>query len=100
MGDEKVKNYLELEKIYKSYKKDTPKTLVLENINFKINKNEFITILGPSGCGKSTLLKIIGGFLDFDTGAVYKNSNEIKGAGLDRIMVFQEFEQLFPWKTV
>ncbi len=100
MGDEKVKSYLELEKIYKSYKKDTPKTLVLENINLKINKNEFITILGPSGCGKSTLLKIIGGFLEFDSGAVYKNSNEIKGAGLDRIMVFQEFEQLFPWKTV
>lgn len=100
MGDEKVKKYLELEKIYKSYKKDPREMLVLKNINLKINKNEFITILGPSGCGKSTLLKIIGGFVDVDSGGVYKNSKKIKGANLDRIMVFQEFEQLFPWKTL
>lgn len=100
MGDEKVKDYLELKKIYKSYNKEPEKMLILKNINLKINKNEFITILGPSGCGKSTLLKIIGGFLDVDSGGVYKNSEKIKGADLDRIMVFQEFEQLFPWKTV
>jgi NitT/TauT family transport system ATP-binding protein len=100
MGDEKVKNYLEIKNINKSYEKDSQKKLVLKNINLNISKNEFITLLGPSGCGKSTLLKIIGGFLNFDSGDVYKNSNKIKGADLDRIMVFQEFEQLFPWKTV
>ena len=37
-------------------------TKVLDNINFYIRKNEFLTLLGPSGCGKTTTLRIIGGF--------------------------------------
>lgn len=95
-----MKDYLEIKKIYKSYGQSDERKIVLENINFSIAKGEFVAFLGPSGCGKSTLLKIIAGFLDAEEGSVYKSGEKITGAGPDRIMVFQEFRQLFPWKTV
>ena len=38
------------------------KTLAVENVNFYVNKGEFITFLGPSGCGKTTTLRMIAGF--------------------------------------
>ena len=59
-----------------------------------------MTILGPSGCGKSTLLKIIAGFIKSEKGKLLKNEQLIEDSGLDRIMLFQEFEQLFSWQTV
>lgn len=51
-------NTIELRNISKEYSG----VRVLENINLKIKKNEFLTLLGPSGCGKTTTLRIIGGF--------------------------------------
>lgn len=55
----KAKNeIIRLENISKYYMD----TLILNNINLYINKNEFLTLLGPSGCGKTTTLRIIGGF--------------------------------------
>lgn len=103
MGYEPVKNFIELKNVSKSYENKEgkkKKVSVLENINLTIKSNEFVTILGPSGCGKSTLLKLIGGFLTPDSGQINKVGKKISEPGLDRIMVFQEFSQLFPWKTV
>lgn len=100
MGHEVMNDYLHLKNIYKSYEQSDKGKMVLENINFKIDKSEFVAILGPSGCGKTTLLKIIGGFLESEKGSVYKNAEKVTGTSPDRIMVFQEFNQLFPWKTV
>ncbi|WP_068088848.1 ABC transporter ATP-binding protein [Polycladidibacter stylochi] len=34
----------------------------VDNVNFKINKGEFFSLLGPSGCGKTTLMRMISGF--------------------------------------
>lgn len=95
-----MKDYLHIKNIYKNYERSDEGKMVLENINFLIDKSEFVAILGPSGCGKTTLLKIIGGFLESEKGAVYKNGEKVTGTSPDRIMVFQEFRQLFPWKTV
>lgn len=92
--------YLTINNIYKSYQVNNKKNIVLKNINFSIDKSEFVAILGPSGCGKTTLLKIIAGFLEADKGEIYKDGKKVTGSGPDRIMVFQEFRQLFPWKTV
>lgn len=93
-------SYLELENITKSYDGQDGKITVLENINLAVGKNEFLTILGPSGCGKSTLLKIIAGFIKEKKGRVLKEGKEITAAGPDRLFLFQEFEQLFPWLKV
>ncbi|HZJ58100.1 MAG TPA: spermidine/putrescine ABC transporter ATP-binding protein [Clostridia bacterium] len=52
-------------------------TLVLENIDLYIRRNEFLTLLGPSGCGKTTTLRIIGGFEDPTTGKVLFEGKDI-----------------------
>src|SRR3546814_11690205 len=57
-------------------------------------------LLGPSGCGKSTMLKGVGGFMRPVSGEIRLNGKAIHGPGPDRMMVFQEFDQLLPWKTV
>lgn len=100
MGDVKLSSYLELVNIEKSFDVKDSANVALKNINLTIKENEFITILGPSGCGKSTLLKIIAGFIGADKGKLYKKSKLLKNSSLDRIMLFQNFEQLFPWQTV
>lgn len=52
---------------------------VLENINIKINKGEFLAIVGPNGAGKSTLLKIILGLLPMQKGEIYAEGKLYKG---------------------
>jgi len=51
---------LTLENINKTYQTDKIETIALKDINLKVKKGEFISIMGPSGCGKSTLLNIMG----------------------------------------
>ncbi len=72
---------------------------ILADLNLEVDKNEFLCILGPSGCGKTTLLRCIAGFEEYD-GEILVNGVKKAGPGTDRIMVFQDFNQLFPWKTV
>lgn len=72
----------------------------LQRINLTVRTGEFINIIGPSGCGKSTLLRCIAGFEKPSNGRVKLGGEEVKGPGIDRMMVFQDFEQLFPWYTV
>lgn len=100
MGYVKMSSYLELKNIEKSFETEKDSKTALKDINLQIKQNEFLTILGPSGCGKSTLLKIIAGFSRADSGQLLKNKNPLETAGLDRIMLFQDFEQLFPWQKV
>jgi NitT/TauT family transport system ATP-binding protein len=57
-------------------------------------------LLGPSGCGKSTLLKAVGRFVNATSGSLLLHGRAITRPGPDRIVVFQEFDQLPPWKTV
>jgi len=72
----------------------------IDDVSFTINKGERLVILGPSGCGKSTLLKCVGGFVAPTKGAIRLNGHRVTSPGPDRMMVFQEFDQLLPWKTV
>jgi NitT/TauT family transport system ATP-binding protein len=80
----------------------TPQHLVTATyrVGFKVRASERFVILGPSGCGKSTLLKAIGGFMAPVTGQISVRGRPVDAPGPDRMMVFQEFEQLMPWKTV
>ena len=69
-------------------------------VDFGVYKSDRFVILGPSGCGKSTLLKAAGGYMRPVEGTMKLNGNEIRKPGPDRVMVFQEFDQLLAWKTV
>jgi NitT/TauT family transport system ATP-binding protein len=69
-------------------------------VDFEVSRSDRFILLGPSGCGKSTLLKAVGGYLKPTEGAISLNGKQIATPGPDRMMVFQEFDQLLPWKTV
>ena len=75
------------------------KTEVLNDLNLTVDPSEFLCILGPSGCGKTTMLRCVAGFESYE-GDVLVNGKLETGPGTDRIMIFQDFNQLFPWKTV
>lgn len=72
----------------------------LDDASFEVWRGDRFVLLGPSGCGKSTLLKAVGGFIQPRAGSLSLAGEPITGPGPDRIVVFQEFDQLPPWKTV
>ena len=80
---------------------DTPAGAVpgVRGVSFGMEESEFLCIVGPSGCGKSTLLNIIAGFLTPTAGEVRVAGQQVRGYGMDRGVVFQDFAQLFPWRT-
>ena len=80
---------------------DTPAGRVpgVKDVSFSIAPAEFICIVGPSGCGKSTLLNMLAGFLAPAQGEIRIGGKPVTGHGMDRGVVFQDFAQLFPWRT-
>ena len=69
-------------------------------VDFQVYRADRFVLLGPSGCGKSTLLKAVGGYMTPVEGEIRLKDRVISRPGPDRMMVFQEFDQLLPWKTV
>src|SRR5437588_726897 len=69
-------------------------------VDFHVYRSDRFVVLGPSGCGKSTLLKAVGGYLQPVEGEIRLKDEVIRCPGPDRMMVFQEFDQLLPWRTV
>jgi len=69
-------------------------------LSFDVLEGDRYVLLGASGCGKSSLLKAIGGFLPAAEGQILLDGRAVQGPGPDRVAVFQEFDQLPPWKTV
>jgi len=90
---------LEINNLTMIYADNTQKEAVINNLNLSVDRNEFLCILGSSGCGKTTLLRCIAGFEKY-SGEIIVNGTKKASPGTDRIMVFQDFNQLFPWKTV
>lgn len=69
-------------------------------VSFDVHQADRFVLLGPSGCGKSTLLKAVAGFISPVDGEIRLDGKAVTAPGPDRIVVFQEFDQLSPWKTV
>ncbi|MFD1703570.1 ABC transporter ATP-binding protein [Methylopila henanensis] len=72
----------------------------VERVSFTVAKGERLVLLGPSGCGKSSILKAVAGFVAPAEGRIALHGRPVQGPGPDRVVVFQEFDQLLPWKTV
>jgi nitrate/nitrite transport system ATP-binding protein len=90
---------LELSSLCKSYTSGNSTVDVLNNINLKVNKGEFVAILGYSGSGKTTLINTIAGLIKPDSGGVICKGKEVDSPGLDRGLVFQSYS-LMPWMSV
>ncbi len=80
----------------------TPQRVVraTHQVSFEVDPADRFILLGPSGCGKSTLLKAVAGFIQPCEGEIRLQGQRVSQPGPDRIVVFQEFDQLPPWKTV
>jgi NitT/TauT family transport system ATP-binding protein len=81
------------------YTSGQQRVLAVKDISFSVQPSEFLCILGPSGCGKTTILNMLAGFLKPTSGRILLGGEEINGRRHDRGVVFQDFAQLFPWRT-
>jgi NitT/TauT family transport system ATP-binding protein len=76
------------------------RTTAVEGASFDVQRGETFVMIGPSGCGKTTLLKAIAGFLRPSRGTLLVQGLPAREPGPDRAVVFQDFDQLFAWRTV
>jgi NitT/TauT family transport system ATP-binding protein len=90
---------LTIDSIEKEFATDSGPMQALAQLSFDVGDGEFVSLLGPSGCGKSTTLYMIAGLEQSTGGAIYLDGQRVKGPGVDRGMVFQNYT-LFPWLTV
>ncbi len=73
--------------------------VALDRVSLNVADKEFAVIVGPSGCGKSSLLYLTAGLQTPSYGEILAGDVPVRGAGVDRGMVFQGYT-LFPWLSV
>lgn len=91
-------NHLELTGVSIDFPTDNGPFRALQDVNLKIGKGEFVTLIGHSGCGKSTVLNIVAGLHQATAGGVLLNGREVREPGPERAVVFQN-HSLLPWLT-
>ena len=91
---------LQVRNLTLEYKTPQRRVRATHEVSFDVYDGDRYILLGASGCGKSTLLKAIAGFVPLASGQILLDDKAVAGPGPDRIVVFQEFDQLPPWKTV
>ena len=92
-------SFLEVNNISMTYHSSKGETEALKDINFALEKGEFLSIIGPSGCGKSTLLNILSGILTPSHGNILLNNEDINN-NLNKIGYMFQKDHLFEWNTV
>ncbi|AGP80639.1 bacitracin ABC transporter ATP-binding protein [Alteromonas mediterranea] len=91
--------HLELEQVGIDFPTPKGPFTALQDVNLKIAKGEFVSLIGHSGCGKSTVLNIVAGLHQATTGGVILDGAEVKQPGPERAVVFQN-HSLLPWLSV
>ncbi len=93
---------LELVNVWKRFGDPPAQTVAVSNVNLKIAKGEFVTLVGPSGCGKSTLFNMIAGLLgpDDDGALLLRGASQRDGQMLGQVSFMPQRDLLFPWRTV
>jgi len=88
---ENIEKMLKVKDVNKIYQAKNGEIEALKNINFEVEKGEFVSIIGPSGCGKSTLLSIISGLEEKTSGEIYIS---------DKIGYMLQKDNLLEWRTI
>jgi len=91
-------NLLQAERLGMAFPNGNEGLEVLEDVNFKVRRQEFVCIVGPSGCGKTTLLRILGGLLMPTQGEVLFGGQRLAQPGRRIGFVFQQ-ANLMPWRN-
>jgi NitT/TauT family transport system ATP-binding protein len=91
---------LRIDRVQLGYWVDERFQVAVGAVTFDVQPREKVIVIGPSGCGKSTLLKAIAGFIAPAAGSISLAGASTLAPGPDRAVVFQEFDQLFAWRTV
>ena len=94
-----MEDILEIQNIGKKYQQKNGEIMALKDINLKIKKGEFVSIIGPSGCGKSTLLSIISGLEEKSYGKIIIENEEINGVS-DKVGYMLQKDCLLEWRTI
>jgi nitrate/nitrite transport system ATP-binding protein len=93
-----AEKYLSIENVGMAFDTKRGRFEALRQVHLNVEQGEFVTLIGHSGCGKSTLLNLVAGLLYPTMGAVICDKREVKGAGPERAVVFQN-HSLLPWLT-
>jgi ABC-type nitrate/sulfonate/bicarbonate transport system ATPase subunit len=91
---------LEVSNLHLSYlRDDAPPVPALDDVDFTLRPDEFVSIIGPSGCGKSTLFNVIAGLLAPDSGSVSLDGRSIVGKP-GNVAYMMQRDLLLPWRTI
>jgi NitT/TauT family transport system ATP-binding protein len=90
---------LELRGVIKDFPARGGPRRALDDVNLRVRRGEFISVLGASGSGKSTLLSLVAGLATPTEGEILLDGAPVTGPGPDRGLVFQS-RSLYPWRTV
>lgn len=82
-----------------NFKYDNNQELLIKDLNFNVNKGEFVSIVGPSGCGKSTIFRLILGLEQASKGEIHINGNRIEKQN-NCIGYMPQRDLLIPWRTI
>jgi NitT/TauT family transport system ATP-binding protein len=94
-----VADRIELRNVSLTYRSDGRDVLAVKDVSFSVEAGEFVCLVGPSGCGKTTIMNMLAGFLQPTAGAILIGGKP-GVASANRAVVFQDFAQLFPWRSV
>jgi len=91
--------FVEFSKVDQVFGTGTKTYHALSDVDLRIAKGQFVSIIGHSGCGKSTLLNLVAGLSKPTSGSTLVGGRHVMGPGLDRAVVFQQ-HALLPWLSV
>jgi len=96
-----ARGFLRVEHLKKAFPAPNGKgeTVIFDDVNFDIERGEFVCIIGHSGCGKTTILNVLAGLERPTGGHAFIDGRSIEGPSLDRGVVFQS-HALMPWMSV
>jgi NitT/TauT family transport system ATP-binding protein len=92
---------LELQDLEKAYGEGPSRVQILDGLNFRVHRGEFICVVGPSGSGKTTLLRCIAGLMPPTAGRAVFEGEEVTEPPAKLAVVFQDYSRsLLPWMSV